>query len=35
MKLQKMAENLILDPILAPLAEICAPNFFGELYLYK
>ena len=30
-----MAENLILDPILAHLAEVWAQNFFGELYLYK
>ena len=30
-----MAENLILDPSLAHLAEIWAPNFFGEPYLYK
>ena len=28
MKLQKKAENLILDPILAHLAEIWTPSFF-------
>ena len=27
-------KNLILGPILVHLAEICAPKFFREFYLY-